>query len=109
MFAYPKRLWRSIRRGSAGSRFREHHRREKKHNGASRPGPHIALGILLMIAGVILSIPPAVPGFIVTLLGAAIVASRSARAAAAFDRAEVWLRRILDKFMRKRASGSGRQ
>jgi len=109
MLAHGKRIWRSIRSGIAGSRFRDHHRREVERHQSRHSGAYIALGIFLMVAGVLLSIPPAVPGFIVTLIGAAIVSSRSARAARAFDRTELRMRRILSKVMPKRVRQPGKE
>lgn len=101
MIAHARRMWRSIRAGAAGSRFRDHHRREQKRHRGQWAGPYIALGIFLVLAGLLLSIPPGIPGFIVTLIGAALIASRSARAAHHFDRTELYLRRLWARLRRR--------
>jgi UPF0716 family protein affecting phage T7 exclusion len=100
--SYVKKVWHSIKRGAPGSRFKEHYRRsEAQRKSNEHRGLYICLGVLLMIAGALLSIPPGIPGFLVVILGAAIVASRSLKAAHAFDRLERFARRTISKITRK--------
>jgi hypothetical protein len=100
MFRSLRDNWHSIRGGKAGSRFQDHHQRS-----SSRARSHrawgIAFGLLLMVAGAILSIPPGVPGFILVLIGAAVVSSRSSWAARKFDGIERWMRRMIRKIRGK--------
>ena len=102
MVSYIKGVWHSIRRGSPGSRFKEHYRRsERQRHSNEHRGLYVCLGVLLMIVGALLSIPPGIPGFLVVMLGAAVVASRSLKAAHAFDRLEGFARRMISKVTRK--------
>ena len=66
-------------RGKPGTRFREFYdRKGKKRQGlGSWKGIYKAVGICLVLGGFLLSIPPAVPGFIVTIAGIKILVARS--------------------------------
>ena len=60
----------------------------------------ITLGVLVMVSGIIISLPPGIPGFFITLAGLGIIAARSHRVARALDRTELgarrWWRRLRD-------------
>jgi hypothetical protein len=66
---------------------------------------YVLAGVGVIALGITLSIPPGVPGFVLTLAGIGIIAARSATVARAIDRAELVLhsyhRRII-KSVRKR-------
>jgi hypothetical protein len=109
MLASARRAWRSIRRGKAGSRFRDHYHRSSNDSHSRHRGWFIALGVVLMVLGALLSIPPGVPGFIVVLIGAAVISSRSHWAATKFDRLEHWLRDIVRKVTRRIPLGRKQQ
>ncbi len=75
-------------------RFRSFHNRghEKKRGSPWVKGVYNAAGIFLIIGGFLLSIPPAVPGFIVTIAGIRILVARSYFAATFFDALELSVR-----------------
>jgi hypothetical protein len=84
--------WRALRHAPPGRRFQEHHRRKHK-------GPIKALaifaGMLLVVAGVLAGFVPGVPGFVLIMIGAAMLSSQSKAVARALDRAEVRVRAFL--------------
>lgn len=88
----------SIKGGDPGSRFIDHYEQSKESEGANRTGwskfGYVAIGLVLVIVGVLLSIPPGVPGFLLWIPGLALLAARSRILATVLDRAEAWGRRI---------------
>lgn len=105
-----KKHVRRLTEAPAGKRFRRFH---KRHRPNSEPGwkrvLYVLAGVGLIALGITLSIPPGVPGFVLTLAGIGIIAARSATVARAIDRAELALhdyyRRIM-KSARKRLNPS---
>lgn len=92
--------WREIIRpinellhGQPGQRFQAYYRRRREHRSQLAIALRIAAGMVLVVLGVLLSMPPLVPGFLVTLAGLGLVASQSRRVAAGMDRLECWVRR----------------
>lgn len=57
-------------------------------------GLRIGSGVLLVALGIVLSMPPLIPGFLVTAVGLALIASQSRRVSRLLDRLECWLRRL---------------
>lgn len=87
-----------------GERFINHHKRQQQNRENKKPWKtyfYIALGILLIIAGTILSIPPLMPGFIVTLAGLSLLASQLKSFSKGLDQGELLLRRAI-KFWKSR-------
>lgn len=92
-FTHPVR---ELLRGRPGRRFRDFHdarmREERSH---VMTAGRVVLGVVLMLAGLLLSMPPLVPGFLVTAAGLALIASQSRRVAHWLDGMERWLRRVV--------------
>jgi hypothetical protein len=85
-----KEEWRRFRDDSPGERFRKHRermkRKSKKHAAVAT-----ALGVLLLVSGVVLLFMPG-PGLLLIVFGLALVGSHVKRVADAMDRAEPALR-----------------
>lgn len=87
-----------------GKRFINHHKRQQQNRENKKlwkTSFYIALGILLIITGTILSIPPLMPGFIVTLAGLSLLASQLKSFSKGLDQGELLLRRAI-KFWKSR-------
>lgn len=84
--------------GKPGSRFREHHRRHRQAErgaiSAWKTAGYLLLGLTLVLAGFLLSIPPGVPGFLLWIPGLGLLAARLGVLAALLDRVELWLRKV---------------
>ena len=92
-----KQSFRGLSEGTPGMRFTEHHearRREKGEQSVGKTSLYIGIGIALLVIGLLLSIPPGVPGFLLWLPALGLVASRFRPAAVLLDRAEMLLRRL---------------
>jgi hypothetical protein len=101
-----KRTFREVRNGKPGRRFIDHHdrtrRSESGNETAWRNVAHIAGGVVLLAAGLLLSLPPGVPGFLLWIPGLALLASRLRWLAMLLDYAEVLGRRVIGRFRRRR-------
>jgi hypothetical protein len=83
--------WRELERDSPGKRFQ--HRYERKHEGGRGGGSRLltlSAGVLVFAAGLFF-LPAPGPGFLIVLLGAALLAQESLGAARLLDRAEILL------------------
>jgi hypothetical protein len=85
--------------GTPGQRFQQYYRRRQQ---AMRAQPwqkavSVGLGLVLVVVGVALSIPPGVPGFLITLPGLGLLATQSRTLARWLDRAELKLRRLFSR------------
>jgi len=84
--------------GKPGSRFRDHHRRHRQAEGratsAWKTAGYLLLGATLLTAGLVLSIPPGLPGFLLWIPGLGLLVARLGVLAALLDRGELWLRKI---------------
>ena len=87
--------------GKPGSRFREHHRRHRQAEGratsAWKTAGYLLLGATLVTAGLVLSIPPGLPGFLLWIPGLGLLVARLRVLAALLDRGELWLRKIAER------------
>lgn len=95
-----KRFTRPVRellRGSPGRRFRDFHEARAQERSRVMRAGRVVLGVVLMLAGVLLSMPPLVPGFLVTAAGLALIASQSRRVAHWLDRIERRLRKVVGR------------
>jgi hypothetical protein len=54
----------------------------------------VGVGLVLLISGLVLSLPPAVPGFLLWIPGLSLIAARSKRISILLDRLEVWARKM---------------
>ena len=98
-----------FRAGEPGRRFltlyehRKLHRREHP----VRAWLYIGFGFILLVVGVVLSLPPGVPGFFLWIPGMLMIATRLHWAAIVMDRFELLARRIAGRFRRKRRKPGG--
>lgn len=103
-----KRTVRELAKDSPGRRFRHYYARRQAGR-AEHPvawGLYVTLGVLVVATGLLLSIPPGVPGFLVTLAGLGILVVRLPAMGRALDRLELLVRRILPR-ARHQADGRG--
>jgi sulfite exporter TauE/SafE len=89
---------REIKRGTSGRRFTEHYIRSKRSEDANgsvwKKWGYVAAGLLLLIVGLLLSVPPGVPGFLLWIPGLALLAARSKTLAMLLDRLESWGKKL---------------
>lgn len=87
-----------IYRGKRGERFTKHYKfQQRRSEKKSWQTPfYIIMGLLLVVAGVLISIPPiGIPGFILTLLGLSLLVSRLRIVAVLLDKGEVAFHRVI--------------
>ncbi|KFI22526.1 hypothetical protein [Nitrosococcus oceani] len=87
-----------IYRGKRGERFTKHYKFQQRKSGEKfwKTPFYILMGLLLVVAGVLISIPPiGVPGFILTLLGLSLLVSRLRIVAVLLDKGEVTFHRVI--------------
>lgn len=91
----------SIVKGKPGRRFIDHYERHrqsaKKNEAAWKTTAVVMAGLILLLAGLLLSLPPGIPGFLLWLPGLALLVARLRAFAVAMDRAELFLRRALSR------------
>ena len=94
-----KKRYHQVARGEPGTRFRNfyHLRHEKTENSPWRNRLYALSGISLILVGLLLSIPPGVPGFLVTFAGVSMVVARSYSVATFLDGIEMSVRCVLTK------------
>lgn len=87
-----KKSWLELRDGVPGQRFQDFRARRRKQRSRTSVVLRLVLGVALVIAGLLLSLPPLVPGFVVTAAGLALIAAQSCRVAGALDAIEcrIW-------------------
>jgi hypothetical protein len=93
-----KYILRDIKRAKPGRRFKElYERGQQKNDSALLDAVLIVLGATLVVTGFLLSIPPGVPGFLVTLAGLALIAARWHFFAKLLDKIELRGRSIMQR------------
>lgn len=101
MIARLKNEMHELRRGTPGQRFIQHYeRRQRREAGRTSAWlnlSYIVGGVVLLVAGLLLSLPPGVPGFLLWIPGLGLLVARSRRLAVVLDAAErkardVWRR-----------------
>lgn len=89
-----KLAFRQIKAGAPGRRFIDHYQRSRRREGARgtlwTTIGYVAVGLVLVICGLVLSLPPAVPGFLLWIPGLALLAARFKGLALLLDRLEAW-------------------
>lgn len=88
-----------------GERFINRYKRQQK-KGAQKTPLYIVLGILLVIIGTLLSIPPLFPGFIITLAGLNLLAGQLKYFSKGLDKGELFFRR---RFMKSKKGSASRE
>jgi hypothetical protein len=93
-----KKSYSRLASNKPGERFRGLHERQQRTKISSwKNALYIIGGVVLIGMGILLSIPPLLPGFLVTLAGLGIIATRSHAFARFLDRLELAVRRILKR------------
>jgi UPF0716 family protein affecting phage T7 exclusion len=94
MWSRIKSSFRELVHSRPGERFKKvnKHLRSEVNQSSKKRSIYTAVGILLVVAGLLLSIPPGVPGFLVTGLGLGLIAARFSFLAKFFDKSEMKLR-----------------
>jgi hypothetical protein len=89
-----KSEFRDIKHGTPGRRFTEHYNRSTRVDGASKSAwkklAYVSLGLLLLVVGLLLSLPPGIPGFLLWIPGLTLLAARSKALAKLLDGVEAW-------------------
>jgi uncharacterized protein (TIGR02611 family) len=92
MLKWLKKQWNDLKNDPPGCRFLElHRRRQKARCSVARRRIQIGFGVLVLIVGLAMMPLPG-PGFPIVLVGAALLARESSRAARALDWLELKLR-----------------
>lgn len=95
MWASLKQNLAELRRAPPGERFRRRYRawRERRRESYVATALYVALGIVCVVAGVVFSFWPVIPGFVFVLAGFTLISARSERIAHRLDRFELLCRR----------------
>ncbi len=105
-FEYPmisklKKITRQLRRSKPGRRFVDHyHQNKHKNTNAWKRWLIISLGTVMTMAGLVLSLPPAMPGFLLWIPGLALVASQVKAVAVVLDKLECAARSLYHKIVK---------
>lgn len=99
-----KREFREIKAGEPGSRFVDHYKSSRRREGTRgtfwKTIGYVAAGLVLIICGLVLSLPPGVPGFLLWIPGLALLAARFKGLAMLLDRLEAWGRQAWESVTR---------
>lgn len=91
-----KSEFRKIEKGAPGRRFLDHYERSRRREGDRdrvwRTWAYVGVGLVLLLFGLVLSLPPGFPGFLLWIPGLSLIASRSKQISILLDRLEVWAR-----------------
>ncbi len=92
-----KKFYKQIKNGKPGARFIEFYkdRHPEIKNSSFKKITYPLLGIGLIVAGILLSIPPGVPGFLVVILGLGIFSLESRNLARFLDWSELKARGLI--------------
>jgi hypothetical protein len=99
MFKTLKRTFGGLAKGEPGRRFKDHHERhgesESPQGATWKTVAYVGAGGTLLVAGLLLSLPPGVPGFLLWVPGLGLLAARFRLLARWLDRSELIIRRVL--------------
>jgi hypothetical protein len=86
-----KSEFREIKDGSPGSRFIDYYERSRRRESVRgwKTLGYVFAGLVLLICGLLLSLPPGVPGFLLWIPGLALLAARFKSFAILLDRLEL--------------------
>ena len=101
-----KLAFREIRAGVPGRRFVDHYQSSRRRDGVRgtswRTFGYVAVGLVLVIGGLVLSLPPGIPGFLLWIPGLALLAARFKGLAMLLDRLEAWGRLAWQRYVTQR-------
>ena len=101
-----KQELREIKDGVPGRRFVDHYQRNRNKKSARASLwttiGYVSVGLILILCGLVLSLPPGVPGFLLWIPGLALLAARIKPFAMLLDRLEVWGQKIRKRYRSKR-------
>lgn len=101
-----KSQFREVKDGKPGRRFVAHHERSKRREGDDKTSwrtlGYIVAGVVLLVAGFALSLPPGVPGFLLWIPGLALLAASFRGFAKLLDRLELWGRQVWQRLRTSR-------
>ena len=98
MISKLKKITRQLRRSKPGRRFVDHyHQNKHKNTNVWKRWLVIILGIVMAMAGLVLSLPPGMPGFLLWIPGLALVASQVKAVALVLDKVECAVRNLYHK------------
>lgn len=100
MFTRLRRTFREIAATPAGERFIRYHQRRSDRNGPWQAVAVVGAGVLLVVVGGLLSLPPLMPGFLLWIPGLALIATQWRGVARALDRTECLLRDFYQRLAR---------
>lgn len=103
MISNLKSLLRQLRQSKPGQRFVDHYHRNNRQPSkfAGKSWLLVTLGVVMTAGGLVLSLPPGVPGFLLWIPGLALIASQKKTVAVALDRAECAARDLYHKITGK--------
>lgn len=89
-------MHRILKQGEPGRRFILYHDRQRRQDGKLfwHRVARLVLGFVLVVVGLLLSLPPGVPGFFLYIPGAVLIAGQLRIVALALDRMECAVRRL---------------
>lgn len=89
--------FREIKDGAPGRRFADHYERRKQREGAKgnlwKTLGYVIVGLALLIGGLLLSLPPGVPGFLLWIPGLGLLTARFKSFGILLDRLELLVRK----------------
>jgi hypothetical protein len=98
MLGQIRSTFREIKAGQPGRRFFDYYERNQRKGGGRaafwRPFAQVGIGFILLLCGLLLSLTPGAPGFLLWIPGIALIAARSRLLAHLLDRLESGARRV---------------
>lgn len=101
-----KSQFRAIKDGEPGRRFIDQYERTRRDEGARgsfwKTFASVGVGVVLLICGLALSLPPGIPGFLLWIPGLALIAARWKYLSMMLDGMEAWARRKWEGWRKRR-------
>lgn len=101
MVARLKQGWRELRRGEPGRRFRARYERRRLRSGTAGKCLMCALGVLIVLVGIVL-LPLPGPGMLIVAFGALLMAEGSLTIAKGLDALELRVRPLVLRLLNSR-------
>lgn len=100
MFARLRKQWRDLRKSRPGRRFQDRYYGRKEHRRGFTKPLYLAVGILLLVVGIVM-LPAPGPGFLIMLIAAAMLAEESLAVARTCDGIELKARALVGRMTRR--------